>query len=29
VKEREAQGIPGKELLDFVLSQAKAASKKS
>lgn len=29
IKEREAQGIPGKELLDFVMSQAKAASKKS
>ena len=29
VKEREAQGIPGKELLDFVLTQAKAAAKKS
>lgn len=29
VKEREAQGIPGRELLDFVLQQAGAASKKS
>ena len=29
VKEREGQGIPGKELLDFVLSQAKAGAKKS
>lgn len=27
VKEREAQGIPGQELLDFVLEQAKAAAK--
>jgi TRAP-type C4-dicarboxylate transport system substrate-binding protein len=29
VKEREAQGIPGKELLDFVLTTAKEAAKKS